>query len=670
MIQKNIQTIALFWSALIFLFIYGYKIVDPSHIDWIMAGDPGQHFLGWHFFRTEPWHFPLGVIDKYHAPSGTCMVYMDAIPLIGIPLKLFNELLPQPFQYIGLWLLGSYMLQGFFAALLLKKFTDDWRLILLGVTFFILSPIMFGRAGGHEALAGHWLILVALYLYLSPPSSTTRVKWILLILMTSMVHFYLLVMVLAIWAGYVLKELLAGLNKKYISMYFLITMILLLLNMWIIGYFTIAVSNAGTGGFGFYSMNILAPFNPEGGGETTFLNKIKFATNGQYEGYNYLGFGVFILMLLSLFKLPKAIRESEIKILLPITIIMVILFIYSLSGKVTLGTEVLFEFKYLWILKELGDILRASGRIFWPVYYTLIITSIFIVVKYYKPKMALTFLSVALLFQIIDFYPWYSNRNLNNRTFESTLKSEDWQKIASSVKHIVMIPPSAQSDSKNNFALYAANNKIDINIGYVAREDTDKRSIYTQKLMKKFENKKLEKNTLYVVNKKNLIIPSKENKKRYLFGTLDNYHIIIPKNIKLDLGNWFNLNKITSEKILFNSKKVIFDSWSQSEKSHRWSLDNTSSIYCKLDETTLYQGKLHLHFGTLEKQRIIVYINGSKIGDKQFNSWDTHTNFDFNPNILKTDAINIITFKLPNAHKPNNGDNRILAIALKSFSLK
>jgi hypothetical protein len=139
---------------------------------------------------------------------------------------------------IGLWLLASYMLQGFFASLLLKKFSNDWRLILLGTTFFILAPIMFWRVGGHEALAGQWLILAALYLYFSPATTPTRIKYMLLILIASMVHFYLLAMVLAIWGGYLLKESLLGVNKKYIAIYFLLTMIIVLCNMWVSGYFT------------------------------------------------------------------------------------------------------------------------------------------------------------------------------------------------------------------------------------------------------------------------------------------------------------------------------------------------------------------------------------------------------------------------------------------------
>ncbi len=547
-IHKNIQTIALLLGAFIFLLLYGYKIIDPSEINWIMAGgDPSQHFLGWHFFRSETWHFPFGVIEKYHYPSGTCLTFMDAIPLIGIPLKIFNNFLPQPFQYTGLWLMLVYMLQGFFAALLLKKFTNDWRLILLGATFFILSPIMFFRAGAHEALAGHWLILAALYLYLFPATVNTGVKWTILIVMSSMIHFYLLVMVLAIWAGYLLKVLFKGFNKRDIIIYVLLTILILLFVMWFTGYFIIPISDAKSEGFGHYSMNLLAPFNPAGGGETTFLNKMQFAVSGQYEGYNYFGMGVLILMVLSLFKIPQALKDSEQKTLLPIVIVMLLFFIYSLSSKVTYGSEILFEFQYPWHLKDLGDMLRASGRMFWPVYYALIYTALIIILKYYKSKIAVIFLSFALLVQIIDFYPWYNNRNLGSGIFETTLRSDKWKIIANSVKHIIMIPPKAESDPKNNFALFASNNLLDINIGRVARENIQKRSKYYQKIMKEFNSNILQEETLYIVNKNNLIIPSKKNKEKYFFAILDDYYIIIPKNSKLKLVDWLPENSDTIE---------------------------------------------------------------------------------------------------------------------------
>ncbi len=669
MITKFNSLIGLFLGALVFVALNGYKIIDPTHIEWIMgAGDPGQHFLGWHFFRSEPWSFPLGVIKNYHYPSGTCLVFTDAIPLIGIPLKLFSSFLPQTFQYTGLWLLGSYMLQGLFASLLLQRFTKNSLLILLGTTFFLLSPIMFTRSGHHEALVGHWLILASLYLYFSSYTRSTKIKWVFLIIIASMVHFYLLVMVLVIWSGYILGYILSDSGKNNILKtikYFLFTMTILILTMWIIGYFTIPFGSASTGGFGFYSMNMLSPFNPMGGGTTTFLNKFKMTTGGQHEGLNYFGFGLLLMMIAALCKSSNTIKDFKRNRHVPLIIIVIILYIYALSNKITFGSEVLVSFEYPWLLKDLGGILRASGRMFWPAYYIIMLTTIFIIIKYYSTKKSIFILSIFLIIQIIDFYPWYSSRDLNSRTWGSTLKSSDWGKIADSIDHIVMIPPIF--DKSYSFPLYAANNNLDINIGYIAREDRARRSKYINHVMEKFSDDQLEDRTLYVIDKENLTVPN--DQKKYLYGKLDGYNIIAPKDSNLELESYFDLSNILTQKISFDSLKVIFRGWSFEEKAHRWSLDKESKIIFSAIHNKKAQGLLSLNIGTLGEQEIKVSINDNYIGSQKINRWSKDIQFKFDPEILNKYQINIIQFEFPNAHKPNN-DKRVLAMAIRSFMIE
>ena len=51
-------------GCLIFLYRFGFDILDPMNINWLMQHDDlAQHYLGWLFFRNEPWGFPLGKID-------------------------------------------------------------------------------------------------------------------------------------------------------------------------------------------------------------------------------------------------------------------------------------------------------------------------------------------------------------------------------------------------------------------------------------------------------------------------------------------------------------------------------------------------------------------------------------------------------------------------------
>jgi hypothetical protein len=176
-------------GGFVFLVIYGPEILNPAFIGWTMEGDAAQHFLGWHFFRSEPWMFPVGLIEGYQFPQGTSLVYTDSIPLVAIPLKLITGLLPAVFQYHGMWLFSAYLLQGYFSALLLRYITKNPMFVLLGTCFFLLSPLLVQRAWIHESLTAHWIILGAIYLYFQPDEMRIRIRWLILLVAASLVHF-------------------------------------------------------------------------------------------------------------------------------------------------------------------------------------------------------------------------------------------------------------------------------------------------------------------------------------------------------------------------------------------------------------------------------------------------------------------------------------------------
>src|SRR5262245_2169292 len=202
-------------GGIVFFMMYGCKILEPTFVEWTLSGpDPAQHFLGWHFFRSEPWTFPLGTIKSYVYPEGTSLVYTDSIPLLAIPLKLVSAFLPPLFQFKGFWLLLCYLLQGYFAALLVSRILNHSIMNLLATLFFLLSPVLVARSYYHEALSAHWIILAALYLYFQVDSGTNRIRWVTLLILASMVHFYLLAMSFIILSGYLLRELLQDHKKN------------------------------------------------------------------------------------------------------------------------------------------------------------------------------------------------------------------------------------------------------------------------------------------------------------------------------------------------------------------------------------------------------------------------------------------------------------------------
>ncbi|MDR1969760.1 MAG: DUF6311 domain-containing protein, partial [Candidatus Nomurabacteria bacterium] len=161
-------------GALFFGVQFGFSVVDPLNTDWIWHGvthDTAQHHIGWEFFRADS---TGGIINGLAYPEGLPVTFMDAIPLIALPLKLLAGILPAGFQYFGFWALACYVLMGGLGAVLVRKVWNKlfkssktlWQILFAsaGALIFVLSPMVLARTLYHPALAAHWLILLGILL--------------------------------------------------------------------------------------------------------------------------------------------------------------------------------------------------------------------------------------------------------------------------------------------------------------------------------------------------------------------------------------------------------------------------------------------------------------------------------------------------------------------------
>ena len=111
-------------GAVFFLMCYGWQILDVTNDGWLLSGeDISQHYIGWKFYRASAWHFPIGQIDGILYPDTSCIVFSDSIPLFAIFFKLISPILPETFQYFGIWGFVSYILVGGLSALIIRKST-------------------------------------------------------------------------------------------------------------------------------------------------------------------------------------------------------------------------------------------------------------------------------------------------------------------------------------------------------------------------------------------------------------------------------------------------------------------------------------------------------------------------------------------------------------------
>lgn len=529
--------------------LIGLLAVDPYNTVWqFNQHDPSTHFIGWEFFRHEPWSLPLGKIRSYLYPEGTSVVFTDSIPLAAIVLKLFNPILPSSFQYFGIWRLVSYALQGLFGYLLLARVTKYEWTALAGSVLFIIAPIFNSRID-HAALQSHWLILCALYLYLKNDSLKTRLQWGGLLVGSALIHFYLFAMVFTIWFAYLLRE---GFSKtiperRQLLLVILGTLTILALSMWGVGYFVSGMDVSPpphtAGSFGQRSMNLNAPFNPGYGISGLYMPKLPTLSKEQWNGYCYLGVGGLLLLALAVNATPLWTFRLELKKHLPIFALSVMLICFAISNIISFGERVLFEVPLPdWMLQKL-NLFRASGRFIWPVNYALLLGGCAAIAQRYSRQTTFTLLCLLVAIQVIDLWPqhWRRSKLFENRPnyCASPLTSPLWGEFAKKYRHIAFIPPrfdwlDDQCDDYVHFARLAVANGMTLNVAYLARHDG--RNGYSDLLATQFTNGTLAPDTLYIL--KDWAKKSAYATRNYPFiqGNLDSFILIAPNTSKEDLG--------------------------------------------------------------------------------------------------------------------------------------
>ncbi|WP_414445911.1 DUF6311 domain-containing protein [Citrobacter europaeus] len=516
----------------IFLAFGGLHTLNVNNISYLLFDDPAQHWIGWEFFRHTPWlQWPIGNNNAYGTHLNNSIVYTDSIPIFALFFKVFSPLLPVKFQYTGIWMAICCVMQGVMGFLLIRKFTRNDIYSLIGSLFFILSSPLIFRLTGHFALSAHWLILAGIILYFD--SKAKGKYWALILIFSSLVHAYILAMLLAIWIAnllnrYVKKQI----TLKYIIITMLITCLCLFMVMYSIGYFNVS-DGLKMYGFGFYKLNLNAPINPLLDSYSSIIKPLP-VEGGDYEGINYFGFGIISLMLISFisapfskYKIKNCYKNNIIFIILCIS-----LYIYALSSNITIGSIQLLQLNYPHQLEGLTSTFRASGRFFWTVFYASIAFGIIFAYRIFEKKKATAILIVCALIQIHDsknIFPYMKNKFQAEITID-TPKDDRWIELSKSKKNLVGIPAQEFNPDWKKWAYFASINDMNINFGYFARYNKESWEKQSKEELDSAQKGELNTNSIYIFKNKELFedVLSKYNGESVNFHE-DNIYIIAPK---------------------------------------------------------------------------------------------------------------------------------------------
>jgi hypothetical protein len=505
--KKNILLVGCFVATLIiFQFTYGLVALVPTNVSWLMSarGDWGTHYLGWFFYRNEPWHFPLGNIHRYFYPLGTNVAFTDSIPLMAIFFKLFSGLLPGDFQYFGIWLLSCDLLIAWYTIRLLRLFGLRPFYIFLAVILLVANPVLVFR-GMHPALCSHWLILGCFYCYFKQPGNGAvrgilREQFVLLLL-SALINPYMCCLVLAFaiilpWRLYFFdKAIRARVGGLYTGM----VLFSLLAVWWIEGMITFGKKEDFNGeGYGLYSLNLNALYNSFSW--SSIFPTPKLVSWHQYEGYMYLGAGVFLLILvLMVYRVYRSLRSSEAPEMgvagessyrpnLVFLLVLVVLFTaFSLTNVISINDKVLLRIPLGTDGMKLANIFRASARFFWMPFYLLLLYVLVAISKMRLPAGAISAVFVlALLLQLYDTHRLLADRRMAHGAYTPPL-DKHWSDLMAATDAVAFYPPFEASYLKpldyQDFSFLAARLQKPLNIGYVARSDHRRMSAYIDSLM-------------------------------------------------------------------------------------------------------------------------------------------------------------------------------------------
>lgn len=519
-----------------FTYTLGYKILDPTQIQWALHGDWEFSFMGWQFFRQEAWQFPPGKINGFFYPVGSSIGYTDSIPLLGFFFKLLRNWLPVDFQYLGLWLCLCFVLQGIFAAKLLRLVTPNLLIQALGISFFVLSPILLNRIW-HAALCAHWLILAGLWLYFTPWQRENMQRaggaWLLLLVLAGLIHPYLVIMLLGLLAAFYLRmfwiEALLSWQQTALHLFGLGSA--LLLTWWMAGYFIIKQANMNAFPLGYYSLNLLAPFNSAGW--SVFINRLPAVMDGQiFEGFAYFGLGVLILLLWTAYELSQRTPQRHTyRQLLPLGLGCLALTLLAVSNKVTLGDVTLFELDNS-LIKILTPF-QSSGRFFWVAYYAALLLALFALIKRQRESMVIGCLAFALSLQSLDLSQVvnsFRERHWHEALQQDMLKSPVWEQAAAHYQHITLLMPPAcgyEAAPYLPFAELARKHKLSLNTGRAARFNSEETAVYCHELGKILEKGTVSDDDIYIVHPNYLPQFQKNAQQPVLCGVLDGFNACV-----------------------------------------------------------------------------------------------------------------------------------------------
>jgi hypothetical protein len=587
--QYFAQMYAFVVGTVVFIYATGGRIIDPTNRDWLMLGDSAQHYLGWAFFRDTPLlQWPIGANPKLGLDFASSIVFTDSIPLAAFVFKPLNVVLPETFQYLGVWIWMCFVLQAYFGVRLLARRVADRSLCGLGAALIVLAPVLSYRlvhqGYGHIALVSHFVILAALDLYLDERGSVR--KWAILISCALLIQAYFVPMVVAIWIASMVSRRLAIRDTA--------RQVAIVLGS--LGIVAVVSGFASLGGRLFVGDSSVTPEDFPYRFRWQPMALVDSATDfstgwshvmadqlelfGDVEGFTYLGSGLLLVVLpavvLSMlrkrsgivsardvvvvlgivaacaFVVPSRLFSTGIAVMLFVVVAVfagrsirerrhrallvaaVLLGVYSMTMRPGVGRRTFFEYDLVPVLEQFTQTFRTHARSSWVFYYVVLLALVVLVATRLPRWLAIGVLALAVVVSVVDSNPAMSqvrHRFTSQPVWVNQLDDPMWEEVAQGRDSIITYPP-LNNDLEGRWIHiedFVQRRGMATNAGYFSRWSIDTYVRVNQRLHDELRAGEFDPKSLYVIFDPDMWAFLSSDPTRFAFiGDIDGYLVVAP----------------------------------------------------------------------------------------------------------------------------------------------
>ena len=500
-------------GAVLFFMIYGYATLLPTNVSFLYNStdaDVFSHQLGFDFYRISPWRWPLGLQSYYPYPYDCSVIYTDSIPLLAIIFKLLAPILPEYFQYFGLWIFICFILQGVSASLIFRKLKIDYLRTMLCVPFFIINVPFLFRCFHHSAIAGQWLILFSILMIISEAEMSFKsrlIRWSLLCGGSVLIHGYLFVLVGFLMSFSTFYQFLYYKKRKSSITVFVSCVITTLMVYYLAGgmlkYESVVMR--GFPNYVFDPVDLVNPFL-----YSTFLPRIVYPSST--ESAVYFGIAFIVLLVFSIIVLIQKrktiivfVKDHRIFVVL-VFLASVFLFVLSEGVRPRIAGHVVFD-----LIGENPDYdvaaflssFRATARFILPVWYMIQAGVLYIVCRSIKSRILFPIVMIScVIVQYAELVPKTAKGAADSVvTGYSTEFNDSFDNVFSSeAKHLSLINDDYEAIAP--IAVFAAHHGMTLNNSKACRGP--KNSIQAD--VDAWNAGKLANDTIYVIPEDLLVI--------------------------------------------------------------------------------------------------------------------------------------------------------------------